>query len=434
MVQLMSRSDHLQRFVRARAVRLTLALVFILAGFWAFYPYFIYRVAGSAFVNAELMRIAAPIAGRLTRDLPGKGDFIAHQSKVSLIDSLSPDRTHLLDLGAQYAVAEKRAELERTQLDEVRENDRVLAGRTEAYLAGMVQRLTQELKESTAERAGCLAELRQRKDIGSRMDKLVQSGLASEIRSAEANASQESAATRCEMAGARAERLLVELDAAKNGVFLRDGANDVPYSQQQRDRLLLRKQELQTQLLEDGLRASELGNEITEERARIGRLSHFDLVLPGDHVVWEVAASPGSTVTEGQTLLDLVSCNRRFVAVELPERDFEQIRAGDTAAVRLIGSDEWHQGVVRQARGSAARTDDRLLAAQVPTASSGSITVEVELPPEDAPIEKNSFCSVGRLAEVRFTRRLDYLNQLVQALSRFISGRSEIAAQIPASR
>jgi multidrug resistance efflux pump len=434
MVRLLRRPDHLQRFVRARVVRLTLAGLFMLAGLWAFYPYFIYRVAGSAFVNAEIMRVAAPIAGRLTRDLPGKGDFIAHQSNISLIDSLSPDRRHLLDLEAQYAVAQKRAELDRTQLDEVMGNDRALADRTEAYLNGMVQRLTQELKESTAERAGCLAELGTRKDIGSRMDKLVQSGVASVIRSAEVHASQESAATHCEMADARAERLRVELDAASHGVFLRDGANDVPYSQQQRDRLLLRKQELQTQLLEDGLRATELGNEITEERARIDRLSHFDLMLPGDHVVWEVAASPGSTVTEGQTLLDLVSCNRRFVAVELPERDFEQIRAGDTTAVRLIGSDEWHQGVVRQVRGSAARTDDRLLAAQVPTPTSGSITVEVELPPEEAPVQKNSFCGVGRLAEVRFTRRLGYFNELAHALSRFISGRSEIATQIPASR
>ena len=94
---------------------------------------------------------------------------------------------------------------------------------------------------------------------------------------------------------------------------------------------------------------------MTEERERIDRLSHFDVSLPADHVVWSVAASPGSTVSEGQTLLDLASCEHRFVGVELPEREFEQIKVGAPAFVRLIGSAEWNEGQVRQVRGSAAR-------------------------------------------------------------------------------
>jgi multidrug resistance efflux pump len=90
----------------------------------------------------------------------------------------------------------------------------------------------------------------------------------------------------------------------------------------------------------------------------MARVDHYDLTLPPSHVVWSVAASPGSAVIEGQTLLDLADCGRRFVAVELPERDFEQIKAGDRTAVRLIGSNDWTEGKVRQVRGSAARADD----------------------------------------------------------------------------
>jgi hypothetical protein len=72
--------------------------------------------------------------------------------------------------------------------------------------------------------------------------------------------------------------------------------------------------------------------------------------------------------------------------------------------VRLIGGDAWSYGQVRQVRGSAARADDRLLAAQVPKPSTGSITVEIGLPAEDRSIEHNNFCGIGRLAEVRFPR------------------------------
>jgi hypothetical protein len=135
--------------------------------------------------------------------------------------------------------------------------------------------------------------------------------------------------------------------------------------------------------------------------------------------VWSVAASPGSTVSEGQTLLDLAVCERRFVVVELPERAFEQIKAGDPASVRLIGSDDWRQGQVLQVRGSAARADDRLLAAQVPRPDPNSIIVEVGLPENETQSDRNNFCNIGRPAEVRFQRAsIGFLDGLGKELKR----------------
>lgn len=230
-------------------------------------------------------------------------------------------------------------------------------------------------------------------------------GTASQIRSAEALATQEATLTRCGISDARAKRLAVELEAARRGIFLRDGANDAPYSQQQRDRLLLRRQELETELLNERSKAEQLAAAIQEETERLSRTGHFDLTMPGGYVVWATAASPGSTVVEGQFITDLADCRHRFVAVELPERAFEKIKAGDRAAVRLVGSDAWTYGTVRHERGSAARADDRLLAARLPVPSSGSITIEVELPADVWAEDRNgNFCDIGRLAEVRFPR------------------------------
>jgi multidrug resistance efflux pump len=410
-------SDHLQRFIRSRQARVALALVLIALSAWAFMPYITYRIAPSAFVNAELVRVAAPIAGRLTRDLPHKGDFVEQPATVSLIESLSRDRRHLLDLDRQSAVAKQQAALARKQLEEIATADGVLEKRMNAYRDGMIKRLGQEIAEAEAEKTGCLAEARQRQDVGSRMEQLVKSGTASPIRSAEAQAVHEAIATRCDMAEARWRRLQGELASAQDGVFLRDGANDVPYSQQQRDRLLLRRQELETLVLEGSSRSTQLATEIAEERELLDRLGHADLSLPQAHVVWSVSASPGSTVTEGQSLLDLADCAHRFVAVDLPERDFELIKAGDPAYVRLIGSDDWKQGEVRQVRGSAARADDRLLAALVPSPNAGSITVEIGLPQDAALTDRNNFCNIGRLAEVRFDRvRVGFLDRLGKAL------------------
>ena len=307
----------------------------------------------------------------------------------------------------------------------------MLSKRMDAYRAGMIKRISYEIDEAQAERTGCLAEAHQRRDVGLRMEQLAKSGSTSQIRAAEALALQEAITTKCGMAEARLLRLKTELKSARDGVVLRDGANDVPYSQQQRDRLVLRRQELETEELQESSRAVQFAMQIEEERNRLKRVGQFDLSLPKDHVVWSVAASPGSTVTEGQTILDLADCDHRFVAVDLPEREFEKTKPGDPANVRLIGSDEWLHGVVRQVRGSAARADDRLLAAQVSAPGPGSITVEVALTQDASPAGRNSFCNIGRLAEVRFQRGsfavIEHLSKSLSWSLQWLAGRSDRA-------
>jgi multidrug resistance efflux pump len=393
-----------ERVVRSRRARLLLAVTLIAVSVWAFVPHVAYRIAPTAFVNAELVRVAAPMAGRLSKDLPRKGDVVERTITVNLTETLSPDHRHFLDLEQQITVATNRADLAKRQLDEVAKLDGVLETRTSSYQSGMIERIGQEIAEAEAEKTGCLAEVHQRRDVGSRMEELVKSGYATPIRTAEAFATREANVTRCEMAGAKIGRFMIERSSAQTGVFLRDGANDVPYSQQQRDRLVLRRQELETEMLLQTSRQAQIAAEITGERNRLDQTGHSDVTLHADHVVWSVAASPGAAVTEGQTILDLADCAHRFVVVDLPEREFEQIKAGDTAAVRLIGSDDWKQGKIRQVLGSAARTDDRLLAAQIVRPVSNSIAVEVELLQENSDAERNSFCNIGRMAEVRFQR------------------------------
>ena len=417
---------HVERLIRSRIARRSLALGIIALSGWALLPYVTYRVAPSAYVNAELMRVTAPIAGQLSSDLPRKGEYFEHTRMVPLVEARSPDRRHLIDLDQQLAMSTKRAELVRGQLGEIAELDRKLRERSEDYRSGMVARLSHEIGETEVEKGGCLAEARQRIDVASRMERLVKLGISSQIRSGEAQASQEATATRCQMADERLQRLKTELGAADKGIYLRGDANDVPYSQQQRERLVLRRQELETDLLQNSSRAAQLAAEIAEERTRLDRLDHYDLSLPAAHVVWSVAASPGSMVTEGQSVFDFADCERRFIVVELPERDFEKIKAGDAATVRLIGSREWRTGQIRQVRGSAAYGDDRLLAARVPRPDPGNITIEISLPPNETSADRNGSCDIGRLAEVRFERRADGLLRLVSSKLKWLTARLEL--------
>jgi multidrug resistance efflux pump len=412
-------STFIRSVISARASRIAFAIVLIALGLWAFAPFASYRVSSSAFINSEVMRITAPIPGYLSSELPHKGQFISQPETLTLIKSYAADRQRLLEMEGQQATATERADFAKKQLAEIAVVDEELAKRMQAHRDGMVARIGQEIAGAEAEKTGCFAEVIHRQTIGSTMEGLAETGTTSKIRSAEALADQEQTMTKCNMASARLEKLKSELIAMQNGVYLRDASNDVPYSQQQRERLFLRRQELEQTANENSVRATRLAADIDEERLRVEHLGQYKITLPAESVVWSVSASPGSVVVQGQTVLDLTDCKNRFVAVELPAREFENIKPGDLASIRLIGSNERREGQVRQIRGSAARGDDRLLAAQIPVGTAGNITVEVSLPRDDVQGDSN-FCDIGRLAEVRFHRAkpaiMESLGQLFQPI------------------
>jgi hypothetical protein len=394
----------MENFIRNRIVRI--ALAFALLGFsgWAFLPYVTNKVAASAFVNAELVRVIAPIGGRLARDLPPKGAPIDGSATTRLVEALAPDRRHLITLEQQQATARAQVDLAATQLAEVTAADDKLARRTEQHRAAVLERLGREAEEVSANWSACRADERQQHLARNRTEALAATGTGSQQRRDETAAAYDGAVARCQAAAAQLLRLKAEAAAASDGIFLQDGFNDTPYSEQQRDRLLLRRQELQSQISSGGSQISLLEAEIAEERHRFEQLSRYELTLPAGYIVWTVSASPGSAVVEGQPVLDLADCRRRFVVAEMPERDFESIRIGDPATVRLLGSGDWLQGRVRQVRGSAARNDERLLAAQIPNPSARHISVEITLLLDGTAQDGHEFCDIGRLAEVRFDR------------------------------
>ena len=52
-----------ERMVRSRRVRLLIVFTLLALSGWAFLPHIAYRIAPVAFVNAELVRVTAPMAG-----------------------------------------------------------------------------------------------------------------------------------------------------------------------------------------------------------------------------------------------------------------------------------------------------------------------------------------------------------------------------------
>lgn len=394
----------METLIRSRVARVTLAILILGAGLWAFYPYVMHRVSSAAFVNAELMRVTSPIQGHLTTNLPHKGAFISETTTLPLVEAPAADRRQLAIYEQEHAVATARVSLSEAQLEELERKDYELGERFDRYRGAILERLAREREEANANLIACHARKDELKKQRQRVESLAKTGYVSTQRLDEIKSAHVSAMANCDASKARLERLKSASTAAKQGIFLQDGYNDTPYSQQQRDRLVLRKQELEAEILRERARITQLAMDMERERARLARASQYQFALPARHVVWTITASPGSQVVEGQAIMDLANCERRFVSVELPERDFESVKLGGYAAVRLLGSDTWMDGTVQQVLGSAARQDERLLAAQTPQPEGRRITVEIRLTADTVPTEGGRYCDIGRMAEVRLDR------------------------------
>ncbi|WP_164157924.1 HlyD family secretion protein, partial [Sandarakinorhabdus rubra] len=233
-----------------------------------------------------------------------------------------------------------------------------------------------------------------------RIEALAQQRFATFTQRDRLRAQAAASARRCAALADQAEAMAIETTAAGQGLYLAGAAMDAPYADQQRDRLLLRRQELEIIAADAEARLAALALQISAEEQRLARATAFDAVLPAGTVIWSQPAPRGTTVAPGASLIELADCRRRYVEVTLPERRMESILPGERVAVRLIGSEDWLEGRVASAVGAAARRDGAMVAAN-PDKDARALTVLVALPP---PASLARRCDVGRLAEVRFPR------------------------------
>lgn len=391
-------------YLQKKSTRIVIFAVLIGSVAIALSPYLFNSISSAAFVNSELLRIKAPITGEVAVTLPEDGEFIAQDRRYSLLEAVAPDRSRLVQFDKQLDANRELIALLNRQLTELDAREADLKKRVDVYDDAMTRQLKEQIKTYTADLVGCRA-VRERMKADRDSAKTLAAKDYLSNRSLRGAVSQYQAqAAACDGMAAQLASAKIALDAAGSNIVLREGMDDAPYSRQQLDRMFLRRQEVEREILDAKSKGIELASGLDAERTRLKKASEYDLVLPAGHVVWTVATSPGTAVAEGQTILELADCNKRFVSVEMSERAVSSVTAGASAQVRLVGSRKWVTGEVTQVVGSAAKRDSRLLAAEIPDPGANRFLVEVALP-KGALVEKaNSRCQIGRLAEVRFNR------------------------------
>jgi hypothetical protein len=385
--------------------RMLLGVGLLGAAGYAFVPHLANRISNVAVINAEVIRIVAPIDGLADERLPAPGVVLAAGQPRPVVRRLVQEDRELYRLAHDLALVRAQATEARRGLEQLDAHDRALAERARAHAEATRARLAAELAEARAEHAGALAAIDlARADLAHIRTLFAQRHVAA-VRVESAEATLRRAEATAEALAARIARLEVEFAAALSGMQLRDGQNDVPYTVQQRDRVLFERRLLAERLAEAEAREAALSAALAAEQAAQRERVRYAFTPPDELLVWERHATPGAPVKPGEVLLDLVRCDRLFVEVSLPDRAYSALAPGQVAHVRLRGGVAL-EGTVRSVRGAGARNRTVLLAAARPVEESSQLTVEVALPAEAAQQITRSgeggFCGIGRLAEVSF--------------------------------
>lgn len=356
----------------------------------------------SAIVNAPIVRIASPFDGRVEHAAPARGAAVKPGDVLVSVKAMQHDRHQLADLKGRLAGTQRQLAATASHIEALSEARDALKTRMENYRKGTIARLAAQLSEAEALHNIFKARLAQTDDALNRQQQLKTKGYASQANFDSATASAIVAKNDVAASTARIQRIRIDLESAKKGVFVGDNRDDVPYSQQRDDEIMLRLVELDAKTKNLQATSQELQGQIAAETKRVAVDEVVNQTANVTGVVWDTASPKGAPVRAGDALVNVLDCGRAFLEVSLDETQLATIKPGDTAKVRLPGESNTIEAKVRGLRGAIAATEGDQLGAESASLESGQTTVLVDLPIAPDSRAMQSFCNVGRTAEVVF--------------------------------
>ncbi|MEA1835141.1 HlyD family efflux transporter periplasmic adaptor subunit [Methylobacterium durans] len=391
-------------FWNSRFARIFVGLSLLVTGILVLLPGLTGYTSLDGTVNARFTVVSAPIEGVVSETPPKVGTALPEDAEVFQINNDRIARTAEAQLDADLGAAQERLKALEVQIGQLAALKKELTARLADYQKASIQSIQQEIvirqqRISTAQanKTSAEADLSRKQTLGATG---VVAGSSVEAARAAAIASGNEGT----IAKAELERLTQQLDALRRGTFVGEGRNDVPYSQQRTDEVTIQLANVEAQAKTERARVQLLERQLLIERARNDRLSHASVQLPFKGVIWRNNVVGGSNVVVGNELLRLLDCRDLFVDILLDEVDYDEIKPGDAAEVRLLGTSEVIAGKVISVRGSSAAVEEVTLAAMPPKSRGKSARIRVALEPNPMQTDYENFCHVGRTVQVRFAR------------------------------
>ncbi|MFL0692986.1 MAG: HlyD family secretion protein [Agrobacterium tumefaciens] len=394
-----------------RSIKIVAGLVLIFIALFVIIKEQTAGVSADAFVNARLTTTRAPIAGTFELVSRPLGARIDRGDTLGTIVDPLVDNVRLADLNQQRLAT--KAELDR--LNETAEgltsSIEALQTRAENYQRERIEQLKSQIDGAQASAKAAEARLRYARLSLDRSNRLSDQG----VRTGEALEQSRSLAEVAELDLANAQETVrsarINLAAAERGIFLGDGYNDAPYSEQRISELEVQRDQLQASAAAQASVLEALDARIRAEQLRVNRLSSASLQANVSGLIWDYLAVSGEAVQRGQDLVTLVDCQSTIVTLSVTERVYNGITLGSSAQFRMNGSDQLLSGVVTRVAGSGASTVYENLAIAPSKRHLERFDVTLDVPALRQ--EPELFCLIGRTGRVFFEDRpLDWLRRV----------------------
>lgn len=393
-----------------RLARLTIGIILVGLALFVIIGEHLAGASADAVINARLTTARAPIAGLLTFDTPVLGARVRAGQTLGFIDDDLANNSRLSDLIDERARAEaERARLEGA-LGAVREAIAKLEERAGLYRSQRLEQMKAELAASKAAEEAWQAQIRLYQNMLDRATRLTTTGAERMSELEQAESRLRVAERELERAQAQTAAVEVSLRAAERGVFLGDGYNDAPYSEQRISELRWQESELTTALTAQTAILTAQRERLNAERLRFARTSHANLTTNVNGILWTMMTTGGERVEQGQDLFQLVDCDSTMVTLSVTESTYNTLKHGQRAQFRPTGETHVFDGTIIRLAGPGAQGVYRNLAVAASPRHLERFDVTLFVPAllNDEELR----CAIGRTGRAFFEARpLDWLRQ-----------------------
>ena len=357
----------------------------------------------NAIVNTHYVVIKTPIEGALHDFSKMPGQPIKQGEELVRISNPRFKESAVNEMEVEQKTLAKRSLGLQQHLKNLQQLQKELDNRVSIHRTHEFLRLEEQLAQAQAEKKAQESLIREQQVLAQRNTLLLKENFISSAQNEAAQYALEVTRSRLEIYQARIRLLETEKQAVKQFVYLGEGRNDVPYTQQRLDDVRLQITDVAARLRENEQRSSDVQLQIRKERDNMAASREVLIHSPSNGVLWRKFGGNGTEVVIGTDLAHVITCDNVFLDVAVPESSLESFEIGKPVQYRLIGSAKWLLGHIQAVTGSGNNLQDVTLVAQLQREKKDA-RIFVTIQSSDLGKPEENLCFAGRKVDVKVPR------------------------------
>lgn len=357
----------------------------------------------NAIVNTHYVTIKSPIEGALDGFAKMPGQPIEQGEELLMISNTRFKESAVNEMEVEQKTLTERSLGLQQHLKNLQQMQKDLQKRVAVHRTHEFLRLEEQLAQAQSEKKAQESLIREQKLIAQRNELLVKDNFISPAQNEAAQYALEVTQSRLDIFKARIRLLETEKQAVQSFVYLGEGRNDVPYTQQRLDDVRLQITEVAARLRENEQRSADVQLQINKERQSMAVSREVRIHSPNKGVLWRKFGNNGTEVVIGTDLAHVITCDNLFLDVAVPESSLDSFEMGKAVQYRLIGSTQWLTGQIHAVTGSGNNLQDTTLVAQLQREKKDA-RIFVKIHAADLGNPQDNLCFAGRKVDVKVPR------------------------------